>query len=108
MCSLSGKEFLLVFTVEKLRNSIEALRATTEGPAHMLSPAYGIAATGPMAIPSLTDTHWQPVEVGLVWGLKHGTRWMKTSLQASASMQWLPLFLELHSYNHGHDPLLLH
>jgi len=53
----------LVFTVQKLRNSIEALSATTEVPAHMLSPVYGIAATGPMAIPSLTDTHWQPVEV---------------------------------------------
>src|SRR3989440_10350405 len=107
MCSLCGKEFLLVFTVQKLRNSIEALSATTEGPAHMLSPVYGIAATGPMAIPSLTDTHWQPVEVGLVWGLKHGTSWLKTSLQAPASMQGLPLVLQLHWDTSGNDPLLL-
>src|SRR5256714_2814512 len=107
MCSLSGKEFLLVFTVQKLRNSIEALSATTEGPAHMLSPVYGIAATGPTAIPSLTDTHWQPVEVGLVWGLKHGTSWLKTSLQAPASMQGLPLVLQLHWDTSGNDPLLL-
>src|SRR5260370_13201006 len=87
MCSLSGKEFLLVFTVEKLRNSIEALSATTEGPAHMLSPVYAIAASGPMAIPSIMDTQWQPVEIGLVWGLKHGTSWLKTPLQTPASMQ---------------------
>src|SRR5205807_1086044 len=107
MCSLSGKEFLLVFTVQKLRNSIEALSATTEGPAHMLSPVYAIAATGPMAIPSLTDTHWQPVEVGLVWGLKHGTSWLKTSLQAPASMQGLPLVLQLLWDTSGNDPLLL-
>src|SRR5437868_6852708 len=107
MCSLCGKEFLLVFTVQKLRNSIEALSATTEGPAHMLSPVYGIAATGPMAIPSLTDTHWQPVEVGLVWGLKHGTSWLKTSLQAPASMQGLPLVLQLLWDTSGNDPLLL-
>ncbi len=107
MCSLCGKEFLLVFTVQKLRNSIEALSATTEGPAHMLSPVYGIAATGPMAIPSLTDIHWQPVEVGLVWGLKHGTSWLKTSLQAPASMQGLPLVLQLHWDTSGNDPLLL-
>jgi len=107
MCSLCGKEFLLVFTVQKLRNSLEALSATTEGPAHMLSPVYGIAATGPMAIPSLTDTHWQPVEVGLVWGLKHGTSWLKTSLQAPASMQGLPLVLQLLWDTSGNDPLLL-
>jgi hypothetical protein len=70
---LSGKEFLLVFTFQKLRNSLEALSQMTEGPAHMLSPIYGVAAAGPMAIPSLTDTHWQPMEVGMLWGLKHGT-----------------------------------
>src|SRR5437660_12364504 len=89
MCSLSGKEFLLVFTIQKLRNSIEALSATTEGPAHMLSPHYDIAATSPMDIPSLTDTQWQPVEVGLAWGLKHGTSCLKTARQVAASMQAL-------------------
>ncbi len=107
MRSLSGKEFLLVFTVQKLRNSLEALSATTEGPAHMLSPVYGIAATGPMAIPSLTDTQWQPVEVGLAWGLKHGTSWLKTPLQVPVSMQGLPLVLQLHWDTSGDDPLLL-
>ncbi len=46
----------------------------------MLSPVYSIAATGPIAIPSLTDTQWQPLEVGQLWGLKHGTSWLMTPL----------------------------
>lgn len=107
MRSLSGKEFLLVFTAQKLRNSLEALSETIEGPAHMLSPVYSVAAAGPLAIPSLTDTPWQPVEVGLVWGLKHGTSWLMAPLQASASMQGLPLVLQLHWDTSGNDPLLL-
>src|SRR5262249_14646115 len=70
LCLPSGKEFLLVFTVQKLRNSLEALSKATEGSAYMLSPVYCIAATGPMAIPLHTDTRWQPLEVGAIWGLK--------------------------------------
>ena len=107
MCALSGKECLLVFTVQKLRNSLETLRKTTEGPVHMLSPVYGVAAAGPMVIPSLTDAPWQSVEVGLVWGLKHGTSWLMTPLQAPESMQGLPLVLQLHWDTHENDPLLL-
>jgi len=97
----------LVFTVEKLRNSLEALRNTTEGPAHMLSPVYCIAATGPMAMPSFTDTQWQPLEVGPVWGLKHGTSWLMTPLQAPESMHGLPLVLQLHWDTPENDALLL-
>ena len=81
---MNGKEFLLAknfeFSVQKLRNSLDALYKTIEGPAHMLSPVYSIAATGPIAIPSLTDTQWQPLEVGQLWGLKHGTSWLMTPL----------------------------
>jgi alpha-mannosidase len=105
---LTGKEFLLVFTVQKLRTSLEALRKTTEGPAHMLFPIYGIAATGPMAIPSLTDTHWQPLEVGPVWGLEHGTSWLMTPLRVPESLQGLPLVLQLHWDTLEDDHLLLH
>ncbi len=109
----------MVFTVQKLRNSLEALRKTTEGPTHMLSPVYGIAATGPMTIPSLTDTQWQPLEVGVIWGLKHGTSWLMTPLPvvprfiagtqfiAGNSLQGLPLVLQLHWDTPGNDPLLL-
>src|SRR5260370_17946171 len=100
-------EFLLVFTVQKLRNSLEALRNTTEGPAHMLAPVYGIAAAGPMAVPWLADTRWQSLEVGLVWGLKHGTSWLMTPLQAPESMQGLPLVLQLHWDTPENDALLL-
>src|SRR5438093_1511415 len=78
----------------------------TEGPAHMLSPIYGVAAAGPMAVPSLTGTQWQPVEVGRLWGLKHGTSWLMTPLQVPASLQGLSLVLQLHWDTSGNDPLL--
>src|SRR5947209_2290612 len=90
---LNGKEFPLVFTVQKLRMNLEALSQMTEGPAQLLSPVYSVAAAGPMAIPSLTDTQWQPVGVGQLWGLKHGTSWLMTPLQVPASIQGLPLVL---------------
>ena len=97
----------MVFTVQKLRASLEALSKTTEGSAHMLSPVYGVAATGPMAIPSFTDTQWQPLEVGSVWGLKHGTSWLMTPLQAPESMRGLPLVLQLRWDTYEDDSLLL-
>jgi alpha-mannosidase len=97
----------LVFTVQKLRNSLKALSETTEGPAHVLSPVYGLAAAGPMVLPSPTDAQWHPVEVGLLWGLEHGTSWLMTSLQAPASMQGQPLVLQLHWDTPGDDSLLL-
>ena len=73
----------------------------------MLAPVYSVAAAGPMAIPSSTDTQWHLVEVGQVWGLKHETSWLMTSLQAPASMQGLPLVLQLHWNTPGDDSLLL-
>jgi len=97
----------LVFTVQKLRNSLKALSEMTEGPAHVLSPVYSLAAVGPMVIPSPTDAQWQPVEVGLLWGLEHGTSWLMTPLQAPASMQGLPLVLQLYWDTPGDDSLLL-
>ena len=97
----------MVFTVQKLRNSLKALSETTEGPAHVLSPVYSLAAAGPMVIPSPTDAQWQPVEVGLPWGLEHGTSWLMTHLQAPTSMQGLPLVLQLHWDTPGDDSLLL-
>jgi len=104
---LSGKEFILVFTVQKLRTNLESLNKTTAGPVQMLSPIYYVDATGPMNIPSMTDTQWQPLEVGQLWGLKHGTSWLKTSLQAIESMQGCPLVLQLHWETPGNDSLLL-
>src|SRR5258708_37911957 len=107
MCSLSGKEFLLVFTVQKLRNSLKALSETTEGPAHVLSPVYSLGAAGPTVIPSPTDAQCQPVEAGLPWRLEHRTSWLMTTLQAPASLQALPLVRQLHGDTPGKDSLLL-
>jgi alpha-mannosidase len=101
------KGISLAFTIQKLRNCVEALSKATEGPAQMLSPVYSTAATGPMAIPSLTDTQWQPLEVGVIWGLKHGTSWLMTPLQAPESMQRLPLVLQLHWDTPENDALFL-
>src|SRR5260370_16898253 len=97
MCSLSGKEFLLVFTVQKLRNSLKALSETTEGPAHMLSPVYSLAAAGPMVIPSPTDAQWQPEEVALPCGLDHATTCLMPPPQPPPSCPRLPSLLQLSS-----------
>jgi alpha-mannosidase len=104
---LSGKEFSLVFAVQKLRKSLEELSKTTEGPGYQLSPVSVFAATDPMTRPSLSDTRWQPVGVGQLWGLEHGTSWLKTPMHVPASMQGLPLVLRLHWDTSGNDPLLL-
>ena len=101
------KEFLLVFTIQKLRAALEALSQTIEGPGHLLSPVYGIAAPGPMALPSSEDANWQTVDVGRSWGHKQETSWLMTRLQVPASMQELPLVLQLHWHTCGDDPLLL-
>jgi alpha-mannosidase len=109
----------LAFTVQKIRNSLEALSKATEGPAHVLSPVYCIAATGPMAKPSHTDTQWQPLEIGVIWGQKHGTSWLMTPLPVAPrfiegarfiegnSLQRLPLVLQLHWDTPEDDALLL-
>jgi alpha-mannosidase len=97
----------LVFTVQKLRKSLEELSTTTEGPGYLLSPVSVIAATAPVAVPSLTDTHWQPLEVGQIWGREHGTSWLKTPLHIPASLQGQPLVLRLHWDTSRDDPLLL-
>jgi len=104
----------LVFTVQKLRKSLEALNKTTEGQAHMLAPVYWIAAAGPMDVPdksalypSLTDTQWQTLEVGEIWGLRHGTSWLMMPLQVPESLQGLPLVLQLHWDTTENDALLL-
>jgi alpha-mannosidase len=107
MCSLRRKEFPLVFTVQKLRKGLEELRETTEGPAHMLSPVYELAATDPMTLPPLSDPHWQRVEPGQLWGLERDTSWLKTHLQVPASLYEMPLILRLHWDNSRDDPLLL-
>src|SRR5258706_14838933 len=59
-----------------------------------------------MTLPSLTETHWQPVEPGQLWGREHGTSWLKTPLRVPASMQGLPLVLRLHWDASRDDPLL--
>src|SRR6266699_2786290 len=60
-----------------------------------------------MTLPSLTDPHWQPLEVGQLLGQQHGTSWLKTPLHIPASLQGHPLVLRLHWDTSQEDPLLL-
>lgn len=96
-----------MFTVQKLQKRLNELSKMTEGTAYMLSPVSGMAAAGPMATPSPADRQWQPVEVGMVWGLKHGTSWLRAPLQVAELLQGQPLVLQLHWDTSGEDPLLL-
>src|SRR5260370_6963335 len=70
-------------------------------------------------MPSLTDTQWRSLEVGVIWGLKHGTSWLMTPLPVAPrfiegarfiegnSLQKLPLVLQLQWDTPENDPLLL-
>ncbi len=98
----------MVLTVQKLRKSLEELSKTTEGPPHILTPVYSIAATNTMAIPSPTDTNWQPIEIGQTLGLKYGTSWLMTSLRVPESMQGSTVLLRFHWDSPENDTLFLH
>jgi alpha-mannosidase len=97
----------MVFTVQKLRRSLEALHKATEGPAQMLSPVDSCVAQGTMVMPS-ANAGWQPLVVGAIWGVKHGTSWLRTSVQATQNLQKQPLVLQLHWGTPAReDPLFL-
>lgn len=95
----------MVFTVQKLRHSLETLQKASEGAVQSLAPVYSSVAQGAMTMPSSAE--WQPVEVGVMWGVKHGTSWLKTSLQASAEQQNQPLVLQLRWETPENDALFL-
>jgi alpha-mannosidase len=97
----------MVFTVQKLRRSLEALRKATEGPAQMLSPVDSCVAQGTMVMPP-ANAEWQPLAVGAIWGVKHGTSWLRTSVQATQNLQKQSLALQLHWETPAReDPLFL-
>lgn len=95
----------MVFVVQKLQRSLEALAKEIEGPAHILSPAYSSVSTGPMTMPH-EQAQWQQVAVGQEWGEHYGTSWLRTVLRIPAELRGLPLILQLYWDRRDRDELL--
>ncbi len=95
----------MVFTVQKLQRSLEALGRATGGPAHILGPIYSSVASGPMTMPE-ENAQWQQVEVGQMWGERYGTSWLMMTLHVPKAMQDCPLVLQLHWDTRNRDELL--
>src|SRR5450631_72998 len=96
----------MVFTVQKLRRSLEALSGMIEGPEYTLKEVVSSVAAGPMV---LAEEHaeWESVEVGQSWGVRHGTSWLKVELNVPETMQGGPLVLQLHWDSADNDALLI-
>lgn len=95
-------------TEKKLRAAIERMAQAMEGPRRQLQPILHAPATGPMTPPPPPDdAAWQPLELGQVWGRKHATTWLQTSVQAPDSWQGQALVLQLHWPQSEEDSLLL-
>lgn len=95
----------MVFMVQKLQRSLEALSREIEGPPHTLSPIYSTVAAGPMTMPKV-QAQWRQVAVGQIWGEQYGTCWLSTTLQVSSALQGQPLVLRLHWDTRDRDELL--
>jgi alpha-mannosidase len=95
-------------TVEKLRRRIFEMGRAAEGAGIAISPVYLAPATGAMTPPPApSDASWQQVEVGQVWGAKHGTTWVMALLQIPEAMLHHPVVLQLPWDTRDGDSLLL-
>ena len=70
----------MVFLVQKLQRSLEALEKVIQGPSYALAPIYCSVASGPMTMPE-EKASWELIETGQVWGERYGTSWLRTMVQ---------------------------
>jgi len=70
-------------TVQKLQLRLRELRQAAEERGELLTSVTTLSAAGPMTMPPpADDRRWQKLEVGQMWGPKHGTCWLQTNLAA--------------------------
>jgi len=68
-------------TVQKLQVRLRELRQAAEVRMNSVAPLTGVSADGPMSLPpEPDDARWQPLEIGQIWGLTHGTCWLQAEL----------------------------
>src|SRR5258706_11543189 len=101
----SRKEFSLVFTVQKLRKSLEDLSRTTEGLPISFHRSMVLLPMGRWRCPTYGYTVGA-VAVGQLWELKHGTSWLMTHFHVPSSIPRLHLILPFHLDFSRDDPLL--
>jgi alpha-mannosidase len=95
----------MVFLVQKLQRSLEALEKAIQGPSYALAPIYCSVASGPMTMPE-EKASWELIETGQVWGERYGTSWLRTTVRVLAAQQGEPLVLQLHWDRRNQDELL--
>jgi alpha-mannosidase len=95
VCIVKG--YCMPFTIEKLQHRVADLERAAHGPHIVLTSIRVAPASGPMtAPPDATDEHWQAVESGQLWGIAHGTSWLRASLRVSQELVGQPVVLQLH------------
>src|SRR5947209_2833109 len=68
-------------TVQKLQLRIAELGRSAESPGIPLGPLYVAPAEGPMTPPpSADDVLWERLDIGQLWGIPHGTSWLRTTI----------------------------
>ncbi len=95
----------MVFLVQKLQRSLEALGKAIHSPLYALAPIYSSVASGPMTTPD-EKASWEQIETGQTWGERYGTSWLKTTVHAPVAQQGEPLVLQLHWDTRNQDELL--
>ncbi len=85
------------FTVQKLQTFLSQLRTAVESRDISIDPVFVAPATAPMTPPpSNDDSSWQPLQVGQMDGVEHGTTWLRAALLIPEAMQGQPVVMQLY------------
>ncbi|HLJ35647.1 MAG TPA: hypothetical protein VKU38_18470, partial [Ktedonobacteraceae bacterium] len=85
------------FTIQKLQTFISHLRHAVEGPDVKIVPVFVAPAAGPMAPPPSDESSlWQPLQVGQMYGVEHGTVWLRTDLHIPEAMRDQQVVMQLY------------
>ena len=85
------------FTVQKLQAFISQLSKAVERRDVAVTPIFVAPADGPMAAPPNSDgSSWQRLEVGQLYGVEHGTVWLRADLRIPEAMQGQQVVMQLY------------
>ncbi|HVB20430.1 MAG TPA: alpha-mannosidase [Ktedonobacteraceae bacterium] len=85
------------FTVQKLQAFISQLSNAVERRDVAVTPIFVAPADGPMAPPPNSDgSSWQRLEVGQLYGVEHGTVWLRAYLRIPEAMQGQQVVMQLY------------
>ncbi len=85
------------FTIQKLQTRFAELEKAAESPDVLLAPVFVAPAAGPMTPPpSIDSSSWQQLEVGQIYGVVHGTVWLRAELHIPEEMQGQQVVMQLY------------